>query len=164
MHFQAGTRSFMPIEQELPRLKEQAPSLAASPNVSAVAVTNCLRKVIAIESSDHQALVCAFTTFHDAFERITGADSEPMMNILVTYDAPSWRVIIFPRGAHRPSFFFADADEKILLSPGAVDFGGVVITPIEQDFRRLNKQILTQMFAETTVSDDMFQRLVTELQ
>ncbi len=42
------------------------------------------------------------------------------------------------------------------ISPTAVDFGVVVITPVERDFKRISEQHLIEMFAEVSVSVEYF--------
>ena len=67
---------------------------------------------------------------------ITADTEEAMMNIIAWYEAADWMVLIFPRAKHRPSFYFAEGDERLLISPAAVDLGGVSITPVEADSGR----------------------------
>jgi hypothetical protein len=56
--------------------------------------------------------------------------------------------------------YFADGDNRILLSPAAVDLGGVLITPIEHDFRKMSVDLVREMFAEICLSAEDFGRLV----
>ena len=60
-----------------------------------------------------------------------------MLNILAYHGSDEWIVHIIPRRVHRPACYFAEGDEKILLSPASVDIGGVFITPREEDFNRI---------------------------
>jgi hypothetical protein len=81
------------------------------------------------------------------------------MNIIVSFDE-SWRVYIFPRKAHRPKEFFLEGDDKILLSPAAVDFGGLLITPREEDFDKLTKENIINIFKQTTCDDATIERII----
>jgi len=60
-----------------------------------------------------------------------------MLNILGLYAAGEWIIHVFPRAKHRPAFYFKDGDERLLISPAAVEFGGICTTPREQDFERV---------------------------
>lgn len=82
-----------------------------------------------------------------------------MLNVITSYQHGQWRVIFFPRAKHRPSCFFAEGDDRILLSPASVDFGGVCVTPLEQDFRRVDQEILRTMFQEVCLPPEAFDDL-----
>src|SRR5206468_3380953 len=142
LHFQAGDRRFMTIEREYDRIKGSP--FAKTKHVTAFAPKSS-RPFIALESTDRDALIAAFGAVFRNLNNIVPDPDEPMMNILVWHDPPGWRVIILPRLKHRPTFYFADGDEKILLSPAAVDLGGVCIVPLEHDFHKLDRAHLQQM-------------------
>ena len=78
--------------------------------------------------------------------QITPNDPEPMMNLFAWYENNEWWVVIFPRRQHRPWQFFAEGDENILFSPGCVDFAGLIISPREKDFNRLDAPLLEELF------------------
>jgi hypothetical protein len=161
LHFQAGDKGFMPIESEYEHLKG-AP-VGRSKDLAIFAARDTIRPLLAMESSDRQALVAAFETFYGSFSRIAPADDEPMMNVLAGYERGAWRVIILPRAKHRPDFFYAQGDERILLSPGAVDLGGVAILPVGRDFERLTAGHLAQMFEQVMLGRKEFEALVGEV-
>ena len=85
-----------------------------------------------------------------------------MVNIIVAYDG-IWRVLVFPRARHRPSFYAAEGGEGILLSPASVDLGGVFITPREEDFHQLEVNQIAAMLDEVCLSGELFQRLKERL-
>jgi hypothetical protein len=157
LHFQAGDKRFMPIESEYEQLK--GPPLGGTKNLAIFAARSTIRPFIAMESCDRDALITAFDAFHQSLWEIAPADDEPMMNVLAGYERGAWRVVLLPRAKHRPSFFYAEGDERILLSPGAVDLGGVAILPVQRDFERLTAGHLVQMFEQVMVSPEMFEQL-----
>jgi hypothetical protein len=160
LHFQAGNKGFMTIDREYDRIKkDRGEVLTASAHLDVYAVGNYLRNFISLESNDRAALLDGFEAFYETFLTLSPAAEEPMLNILASFEAGEWRVILFPRARHRPSFFFAEGDEKILLSPASVDLGGVCITPVEKDFQRVTKEHLTQMCAEVCLSKADFAAL-----
>jgi hypothetical protein len=92
-----------------------------------------------------------------AFDALYGAmpaddHLEPMLNLHASYQAHRWRVIVFPRARHRPSFYSAAGDEQILLSPAAVEMGGVCALPREHGYRRITSAHLAGMFSEVCAS------------
>lgn len=56
----------------------------------------------------------------------------------------------FPREAHRPSCYFAEGKEQILISPGALDMAGLIVTPREEDFRKINEADITRIYKEVS--------------
>jgi len=154
MHFQAGSRDFMPIDAEFDRIRRL---VHRAGNLEVFQSENYLRGFIALESDDPGVIARAF----DAYYRTANGGDEPMMNVIASYRAGRWRAMIFPRVAHRPSFYFADDDAKILLSPAAVEMGGVCTLPIKHDFDRLTREHVEQMYREVCVRQD---RLVESCQ
>jgi hypothetical protein len=132
---------------------------------------------VSIESSDRDAAARAFTVLYRNLGNIAPgpASEEPMMNVIANFDpAPAgggsasggggrWRVIVLPRIKHRPSFYSAEGDARILLSPGTVDLGGVCVLPVERDFRNLRDHHLQQMLEEVMLPPEPFGRLADAL-
>jgi hypothetical protein len=73
---------------------------------------------------------------------------EPMVNLVLSLEADEYLGIIFPRKAHRPSCYYREAPDGILVSPGAVDMGGLVILPRKEDYEKMDKERLLEIFAE----------------
>jgi len=160
LHFQAGDRGFMTIESEYDRLKGEPIAQRTGCRLFA---PPSLRPFIAIESADREALLAIFHTLYVQLNEIIPDPEEPMMNILAWHDAAEWRVIVLPRSKHRPSFYFAEGDKKILLSPASVDLGGVCIVPLEHDYLKLDRAHLEQMLREVMLRPDTVARLVERL-
>jgi hypothetical protein len=120
---------------------------------------------VSIESSDRDAAISAFKALYRNLSNIAPATSpdEPMMNVITNFDDGKWRVIVLPRIKHRPSFYSAPGDARILLSPGTVDLGGVCILPVEQDFQRLREHHLQKMLEEVMLPPEPFRRLADAL-
>ncbi|MBX2801343.1 MAG: DUF4922 domain-containing protein [Myxococcales bacterium] len=93
----------------------------------------------------------------DAIRRLIGAMPatgdrvEPPLNLLAVACRPSEvMVLLFVRDAHRPRVYFADEPERRLVSPGAIDMAGVVVTVRREDYNRLRPEDLTQIFSEVS--------------
>ena len=122
-----------------------------------------LRRYIAIEGETPEGVTAAFLSVYGALKDLPGGEGEPMMNILAVHGSAGWRLMVFPRTRHRPSFFFAEGEEKILLSPAAVDCGGVLTTPVEKDFRKLTASLVAQMFDEVMFPPAGFAQILAAL-
>ncbi|MCL1933672.1 MAG: DUF4922 domain-containing protein [Candidatus Azobacteroides sp.] len=123
-HFQAGNKGFLPIEKNWN-----------------------MYNPISIESNNKEELLDRFRQIYDAMER-KPEDDEPMMNILTWYEAAKWIVCIFPRKKHRPSCYSAEGEANLLISPAAVDLGGVFITPLEKDFEKITAEDIAEILYE----------------
>ena len=157
LHFQAGLKGFMPIDTEYPAVVSRFGRLVVEQGgVRCLAVDGYQRRFFALESSSPAALTEEFTRLVAALRSVLGSTEEPMMNILASFDG-AWRVLVFPRARHRPSFFFAEGDAKMLISPAAVDLGGGCITPLEKDFHRITPEDIATMFEEVTLGKAEFE-------
>ena len=63
---------------------------------------------------------------------------------------------MFLREKHRSSHYFAEGDEKILLSAASIDLGGICITPLEKDFEQMTKEKLTEILSEVALNKNSF--------
>ncbi len=163
LHFQAGTAHFMPVENEYFWLRaHKAEPLLENEGLRVYGVHDYLRHCILIEADKIESLKWVFSRVYDACQRAGGDAGEPMMNILAFHDHNGWRIVVFPRARHRPSFYYAEGDRKILLSPAAIDLGGVCTIPIESDVQKLTKDRLVQVYAEVSIASDTF-RYATDL-
>jgi len=123
-------------------------------------VTGCLRNFIAIESDNILKIASEFELVYN-FLNENGTE-EPMMNLICSFDG-SWRLLIFPRIKHRPTYFFEEGEKKILISPAAVDMGGVLIFPREEDFEKITTELIVDVFKQVTFSDDDFHHLAEKM-
>ncbi|MFO8001930.1 MAG: DUF4922 domain-containing protein [Marinilabilia sp.] len=151
-HFQAGNKGFLPIEEEYD--KHPGKNLLFDQEVLRIhAVDKYFRKTLVFEGSDMELIEQWFTKLYRFLDAIQDRDDEPMLNILCSWEDGHWRLFIFPRKEHRPRQYYAEGDDQILLSPASVDFGGVLITPREEDFNKLNRNLIADIFEQVTFSD-----------
>jgi len=123
-HFQAGNKGFLPIEKDRNRCN-----------------------MICIESEKKTELLDRFRQVYGTMEQ-KPEDDEPMMNMLAWRESNKWIVCIFPRKKHRPSCYSATGDGNLLISPAAVDLGGVFITPLEKDFEKITAEDVGKILHE----------------
>ncbi|MBN1638224.1 MAG: DUF4922 domain-containing protein [Ignavibacteriales bacterium] len=163
-HYQAGIKNFMPIDYEYPNVIEMYGEKLVSENGNTVyAVDKYLRKFISIESNKKDFIKNYFNKFFKIYKKISNSDEEPLLNVISNYVDEKWRVVIFPRAKHRPEQYFAKGVKNILLSPAAVDFGGVFITPLEKDFKEISKDDIIDIFRQTSISTEYFEYIKKKL-
>lgn len=162
MHFQASPTGVIPVERDATDsarriLKAQGDAVAV------YTLKNYGRQVIVLESEDKRPLEATLLRFISAMRKITSVTEEPMLNILCSYGSQGWRLIIFPRKKHRPDIFFKEGDEKVLISPAAVDIGGLIVTPVEKDFNRVDAQMIEGIFSEVSLETETVESIINHL-
>jgi len=68
--------------------------------------------------------------------------------------------VIFPRRKHRPDAFFREGDARVVVSPGVIDMGGLVITPVEKDFERLDGAAVGGIYGEVSLEGETVERAI----
>ncbi len=159
MHFQAVPQKSMPVENEISVFLEKSELLKDDTEIKVFAVSGYLRNLFYIKSNNMQKLLSEFNKLYKSIQTVMNTEDEPLMNVIVSY-AGTWRVFLFPRSAHRPKQFFLEGKDKILLSPAAVDFGGVLITPRKEDFNKITKDDIIDIFNQTTINPTVFQQIL----
>lgn len=82
-----------------------------------------------------------------------GEDGTPDCGLVNSYIWFSERIgrmryVVIPRRAHRPSCYFKEGHERIVVSPGAVDMAGVMILPREEDYDKVSEKDIRQIYSE----------------
>jgi len=158
LHFPAGTKNFIPIENDIQQLKNDYGNIVQEDGIITTSfIDDGLRKIIFIESNDKEEIKKTFKLIYQTYDEQSGVTPEPMMNSICSYDTEfGWSVIIFLRSKHRPECFYKNDPERILISPAAIDLGGVVVIPRETDFLKVNKEMLHQIFNEVSTDKRTF--------
>ena len=150
MHFQAGTKDFLPLVNDYKRLKTTHTDLLSDNGKTQVyRLKNYLRTVYAIESVDLESAKHAFESL--TLTLSNGEGTEPMLNIVCTYENNRWTVFVIPRKAFRPLQYTAPENEQLLISPATVEMCGVLITPVEAHFERITKNDIESIFEQVSV-------------
>ena len=163
LHFQAGTSGILPLQANWQRL---------SRNLTDIIFLNDDEKIALI----HDFVVPAFVIISKSedsdealFQRlyksmpVRGDETEPMMNIIAWRKGDEYISVVIPREKHRPEAYFAEGDAQMMVSPGALDMSGLIITPREEDFRKLTEESATAILQECGVSTDKMNSIVTKL-
>ena len=159
LHFQATPSGQMPIEKEI-RGKKRLTLITQVDRVLLYRVRDLGREVIILEGDDPMAVGGAFKGFLNALKKVLLIDEEPMMNIAGFYTERKWRLVIFPRRKHRPDAFFREGDARVVVSPGVIDMGGVLITPVEKDFDRLDAASVEGIYGEVSLEGKTVERAI----
>ena len=138
LHMQIGRSEGIPL---VDKLRENEPSAKDEP----VTIQPFGFPVIVIKGSDPSKLwdYVNGMTIYDG-------DYEPRMNVLSFNRNGQVITAIIPRSKHRPDCYYADEMGKIMVSPGAVDMFGLVITPRKEDFDSLTERQVLDIYRQVT--------------
>jgi hypothetical protein len=160
LHFQAVPSGQMPIEKEIREVKRLA-LIKQVDGVLLYRVRDLGREVIILEGNEPIAVENALKDFLDAMKKVLLIDEEPMINITSFHEEKKWRLLIFPRRKHRPETFFSEGDARVVVSPGVIDMGGVLVTPVEKDFERLDAAAVDGIYREVSLEGKIVERVIT---
>lgn len=76
-------------------------------------------------------------------------ESEPRYNLFAWKDEErGFTVAYFPRAKHRPDRYNTTDNNQLMISPGALDMGGILVTPRKEDFDKINEEDIIQLYKE----------------
>lgn len=76
-------------------------------------------------------------------------ESEPRYNLFAWQDKQrGFTMAYFPREKHRPACYTATGEEQLLVSPGALDMAGLLVTPRKEDFDKITESDIAQIYKE----------------
>ena len=162
LHFHAVPSDMMPIEKEI-REDRNKILIRKVEGVSILTSMSLSRPIIIVEGKELRSVETALLKAVEAMKETLPASDEPMMNLLCAYDGTQWQVLIIPRRKHRPEAYYREGDERILISPGMVDMGGLIITPVEKDFNAIDAEQIGNIFKEVSMDDDTFAKIMATL-
>lgn len=90
-------------------------------------------------------------------------ETEPMMNIIAWRQSDTLLSVVLPRRQHRPSCYTAEGAGQYIISPGAVDMGGLLITPREEDFRKITPEVASAIYEEVSLTPEQVREVVGKL-
>jgi hypothetical protein len=162
LHFQASPRRALPVERDAVDARRRKRFYYKN-HVAGFTLTNYGRAVLIIESSDKIQLLAFIRTLFAAWKNLLHLSKEPMMNALCSFQEDIWRLIIFPREKHRPERYFKEGDDRVLISPAAVDMGGLIVTPLEKDFIRIDAKLIEDIFTEVSEKQEIVAGLLEKI-
>ena len=155
-HLQAGTSGILPLQREWQRLSRNLTEVARRGEDATLSVIEdypCA--ALAIRSRSRRGSERMFATLYHALPKVPD-QTEPMLNVVAWRADDEYVSVVFPRRKHRPDCYYKDNDEKLLVSPGALDMSGLIITPRREDFERITPEQALAILSECALSvEDM---------
>jgi glycosyltransferase involved in cell wall biosynthesis/ATP adenylyltransferase/5',5'''-P-1,P-4-tetraphosphate phosphorylase II len=163
-HFQFFMQRRMPIMQWVEagmKQSEPMPFDSEYVKVHALTCTPYPMWVVSEENNRHMGDVFrALTAIQGVLPKEEG-DEEPRFNVLAwSFSKTCKRYVIIPRSKHRPDCFYATGNAQHLVSPGAIDMGGVIILPRAEDFKTLQEDEALRILQEVALAPEEMERCI----
>lgn len=163
MHFQAGIGQELPLMTVLRKLEKEQQVLIKQGNGSSLSMFNSVAfKVFVIKSKAQETEMALFKQLY-AVMPVREGEKEPRMNIVAWRDGSEDVIVVLPRDNHRPACYFEEGDRRMVISPGALDMAGLIITPREEDFNRMSEDKLISILKEVSIKEKDMENIKEKL-
>lgn len=163
MHFQAGIGQELPLMTVLRKLEKEQQVLIKQENGSSLSMFNSVSfNAFVIKSKAQETEMTLFKQLYDAMP-VREGEKEPRMNIVAWRDGSEDVIVVLPRDNHRPACYFEEEDKRIVISPGALDMAGLIITPREEDFNRMSEDKLISILKEVSIKEKDMENIKEKL-
>lgn len=155
LHFQAGSKGIVPIEENWAYYAKQLECIYALSDAShgLYVLRNFPAPVFVIRyNTTGTDAVHLFDILYNALPQ-TDTGCEPMLNLVGWKENDSdCTILIFPRCKHRPEVYFLKDGKQILISPGALDMSGLIIAIQENVFGQITPDMAESILKEVSLS------------
>lgn len=163
LHFQAGTNGILPLQTNWQRLSRNLTDIISLNDEERISVVrDFIVPAFVIISKSAESDEALFRRLYKAMPQ-RGDETEPMMNIISWRKGEEFISVVIPREKHRPEAYFAEGDAQFVVSPGALDMSGLIITPREADFRKLTEEKALSLLQECGVSEEKMNAIIAKL-
>lgn len=163
LHFQAGTNGILPLQTNWQRLSRNLTDIISLNDEEKISeVRDFIVPAFVIISKSAESDETLFRRLYKAMPQ-RGDETEPMMNIISWRKGEEFISVVIPREKHRPEAYFAEGDAQFVVSPGALDMSGLIITPREEDFRKLTEEKALSLLQECGVSEEKMNAIIAKL-
>lgn len=154
LHLQAGSGGVVPLRSSWQRIsREMEPLYTTEGGNGIFLLTGFVVSAFVIQSVSEEMFDKLFNRLYRAMP-VRENEKEPMMNILSWTQAGQRVTVVIPRAKHRPDRYYKDGEDRCMVSPGALDMAGLIITPREEDFRKLTGTMAREILTECAASPE----------
>lgn len=159
LHFQACPCGALPIESET--VEHNPPVLKTDDwEIRVADITG--RGMILVKAKDAAPTTEALVKVIAALGPGGTPEIEPLLNIIARKKNGVFRIAVFPRRKFRPDCFYREGDERIAVSPAAVELGGLIVTPFPKDFELLDFEAAVSILKEVSLDGASIVKLLSK--
>ncbi|MBF6627180.1 MAG: DUF4922 domain-containing protein [Proteiniphilum sp.] len=112
---------------------------------------NALRSCLTIESENRKETEELFEDVYQYLRHCQPEEEEPMMNVIAFTEENKYKLHLYPRRAHRPRHYYEEGSRQLLISPGALDMAGLIISVREEDFDKIERQDIEEIYSQVSM-------------
>lgn len=153
-HFQAVKQSDVPVIQQWERLMETAVrekeiKTENGNTYSSFQITSYICPIQVFICNHSADILPEMINHYLQSLPLHEGESEPRYNLFAWQDKQrGFTMAYFPREEHRPACYTATGGKQLLVSPGALDMAGLLVTPRKEDFDKITESDITKIYKE----------------
>lgn len=153
-HFQAVKQSDVPVIQQWERLmgtavREKEIKTENGNTYSSFQITSYICPIQVFICNHSTDILPEMINHYLQSLPLHEGESEPRYNLFAWQDKQrGFTMAYFPREKHRPACYTATGEEQLLVSPGALDMAGLLVTPRKEDFDKITESDIAQIYKE----------------
>lgn len=171
LHLQAGTSGKTPLQSMMPRMMRTLREITSTGDGESISLlTDYVVPAFLIRSRHAETERKLFRRLYRAMAQVQAAsgtkadnDEEPMMNIVAWRQGDEQLTVVLPRRKHRPDCYYGQGDGQLLISPGALDMSGLIITPRREDFEKLTADKAAGILREVGITAADAEKIIEAL-
>ncbi len=167
LHLQAGTSGIVPLQTMMPRLMRNMRTIATCGEGEDISLlTDYVVPAFVIRSHHGENERKLFRRLYRIMQDLQPKDAqltEPMMNIVAWRQDDEQITVVLPRRKHRPNCYYAEGAEQAIVSPGALDMAGLIITPRQEDFNSITAERATSILQEVSITREEAEKIAEAL-
>lgn len=162
LHFQASPVGAIPLNAG-PFLHRHSNGHVRVGGTEVTLLEGIDRSVVTFRAPSHHQAAQTLARILETARSVLSTREEPLVNILTSWEEGTWQVIVVLRSKHRPDAYFLEGEGRLLVSPAAVDMGGLIITPREEDFTRMSAKLIERIYREVSLEAGFAVRILEGL-
>jgi hypothetical protein len=143
-HFQACSSVGVPLLDDL------------SPSAEKTAYTSFGRRLLV---HNHRDAGKADEYVRQVLAALSTGEEEPLINVLAVFKDERYQTVLWPRGKHRPDCYFKEGDERVAVSPAALEMAGILVVAEPDHFDRVDQETAVSIYEEVSLDAEQFDRL-----
>ena len=163
-HLQAGTNGLLPIQREWGQLSEDLTEIVTLNDEEGIYIINkypCSALLIKSRTKENNEKL--FKQLYNSLIILSVDNQEPPMNIVAWRKDEQYLSVVFPRSKRRPDCFNAQGDQQYMITPGALEMSGLMVTPRQEDFKRITAEKAFGILREVSIDKSNLLKVVEHL-
>ena len=163
-HLQAGTNGLLPLQRAWDQLSEDLTEIVKLNEEEGIYIINkypCSALLIKSHTKENDEKL--FKLLYNSLIILSVDDQEPPMNIVAWRNGEQYQAVVFPRSKRRPECFNAQGEQQYMITPGALEMSGLMVTPRQEDFKRITSEKAFDILREVSIDKNNLLKVVEHL-